>query len=92
MIIDRLENASLYSNLSPRVSAALTYLRDTDFASTEPGHYDIQGDEIYALVQDYTTRLDPSWHAKFLYAVDLKNPELKECGDENLMAHQPLPH
>ena len=41
MIIDRLENASLYSNLAPRVTAALAYLRDTDFASTEPGRYDI---------------------------------------------------
>ena len=69
MIIDRLENASLYSNLAPRVTAALAYLRDTDFASTEPGRYDIQGDEIYALVQDYTTKdaSEGKWEAHRRY-------------------------
>jgi YhcH/YjgK/YiaL family protein len=56
MIVDRLENASLYSNLAPRVTTALAYLRDKDFASMEPGRYDIQGDEIYAMVQEYTTK------------------------------------
>ena len=56
MIIDRIENASMYSGLAPRLAVALAYLRDTDFSCVEPGRYDIDGDEIYALVQAYTTK------------------------------------
>jgi YhcH/YjgK/YiaL family protein len=69
MIVDRLENASLYSNLAPRVTTALAYLRDKDFASMEPGRYDIQGDEIYAMVQEYTTKdaSEVKWEAHRQY-------------------------
>ena len=56
MIIDRIENTSMYSGLAPRLAVALAYLRDTDFSCVEPGRYDIDGDEIYALVQAYTTK------------------------------------
>ena len=56
MIIDRLENGSMYSGLAPRLSTALAYLRDTNFAGMELGRYDIDGDDIYAMVQAYTTK------------------------------------
>jgi len=56
MIIDRIDNASIYNGVAPRLAAALAYLRDTDFAGMELGRYDIDGDEIYAMVQAYTTK------------------------------------
>ena len=56
MIIDRIDNASIYNGVAPRLAAALAYLRDTDFAGMELGRYDIAGDEIYAMVQAYTTK------------------------------------
>ena len=69
MIIDRLETASLSSNLAPRVTTALASLRDKDFTSIEPGRYDIQGDEIYAIVQEYTTKdaSEVKWEAHRQY-------------------------
>ncbi|MDO8682479.1 MAG: YhcH/YjgK/YiaL family protein, partial [Armatimonadota bacterium] len=49
-------NASLYYGLGSKIEAALKYLQNTDFSALEPGRYDIQGTEIYALVQDYETK------------------------------------
>ncbi len=55
MIVDIIENKNLYVNLSPGIGAALTYLVETDFVSLEPGRYDIDGDDVFALVQEYET-------------------------------------
>ena len=55
MIVDRIENKNLYVNLSPGIGAALTYLAETDDVSLEPGRYDIDGDDVFALVQEYET-------------------------------------
>ena len=56
MVADRLENAGLYGALGAGISKALKYLQTTDFETKEPGRYDIEGDELYALVQEYDTR------------------------------------
>lgn len=56
MIIDRIDNAPMYNGLTPRLAAALTYLRDTNFSEMELDRYDIDGDEVYAMVQGYTTK------------------------------------
>lgn len=56
MIIDHIDNAAIYDGVAPRLTAALAYLRDTDFAGMELGRYDIDGDAIYAMVQAYTTK------------------------------------
>ena len=56
MIIDRIDNAPLYVGLGKRIAAALEYLRQTDFARLAPGRYDLDGDNVYALVQEYTTK------------------------------------
>jgi YhcH/YjgK/YiaL family protein len=55
LIIDRLENAALYYNIHTRISAAFRYLRDTDLAAIAPGKYEIDGDELFAIVQEYDT-------------------------------------
>lgn len=56
MIVDRIENANLYFNLSSQLAKALEVLKDTNFAEKENGRYDIDGDNIYYLVQRYTTQ------------------------------------
>ena len=56
MIIDVLKNASLYVGPAKRGAAALAHLQTTDFRGLQPGRYDIDGDNLYVLVQHYTTR------------------------------------
>ncbi len=55
MIIDTIKNYRTYRNLAPEIDVALKYLDETDLASLAPGRYDIDGDNVYALVQHYTT-------------------------------------
>lgn len=55
MIIDVLSNARLYEHLNPRIAAAFKYLQTTDLISLEPGKYAIDGDNIFAIVQEYQT-------------------------------------
>ena len=56
MIIDSIRNASLYYALGNRIAAALKYIESTDLPSLPKGKHEIQGDEVYALVQDYLTK------------------------------------
>ena len=55
MIIDKIKNASTHFGLGERFAKALLYLQSTDFKHIEPGKYEIEGDGIYALVQQYMT-------------------------------------
>jgi YhcH/YjgK/YiaL family protein len=56
MIVDRLGNPATVASLPPRLRQALEYLRVTDTASAPVGRHDIDGDRLFALVQEYTTR------------------------------------
>jgi len=56
MIIDHIRNAALYQDVGRRVGTALGYLAKTDFATMAPGRYDIDGNNVYALVQQYETK------------------------------------
>ena len=56
MILDRLENAAFYRSLSPRIAAALEYLRATDFSALADGRHEIDGDRLVAMVQRYRTK------------------------------------
>lgn len=55
MIIDILANASLYYGLGPRFVRAFEYLQQTNFAELEKGRYAIDGDRIFAIVNEYDT-------------------------------------
>jgi YhcH/YjgK/YiaL family protein len=56
MIFDQLKNAHLYFPLGERVQRALEYLINTDFTGIEPGKYEIDGDNIYAVISQYDTK------------------------------------
>lgn len=56
MILDQLHHALLYRCLSPRIAAALDYLRETDFSSVAEGRHELDGDRLAAIVQRYKTR------------------------------------
>jgi len=65
MILDQLANANLYFGLHERVAVALRFLQTCDAMTLTPGKHPVQGDAVYALVQDYTTkpRSEGTWEA-----------------------------
>ena len=56
MVIDKIENINLYKNLGNRLNKALNYIISTDLRNTVPGKYDIDGENIFALINEYQTK------------------------------------
>jgi len=56
VIIDQLSNSHLYSGLGERINKAFAYLKETDFSKMELGKYEIDGNDIFALVNEYNTK------------------------------------
>ena len=67
MIIDQLHNvlsgvypgllsATDASGLAQRLSAGFRYLETADLANTAPGRVEIDGDQVFALIQEYNTK------------------------------------
>lgn len=59
MIVDQIKNAELYACISERINKALNYIKRTDFLKMEPGKYEIDDDNIFAIVNNYETK-DPA--------------------------------
>jgi YhcH/YjgK/YiaL family protein len=55
MIVDHLKNASTYFGLGMRFTKAFRYLLSTDFGSIDSGKHELEGEYLYALVQQYRT-------------------------------------
>lgn len=55
MILDRLDNPSAVAALPPRLRAAVDFLRRGDLTSLAPGRHVVDGDRLFAIVDDYTT-------------------------------------
>jgi YhcH/YjgK/YiaL family protein len=53
MISDTITNRHIYAAISPRIKAALDYLATTDFSAMEAGRYEIDGNNLFVLVQKY---------------------------------------
>ena len=70
MIFDDLSNASLYYGVHPGVEKALRYLLDTDLEQIAEGRYEIEGDSVFALVQQYASKPKEEgfWEAHRQYA------------------------
>ncbi|MFN7980674.1 MAG: YhcH/YjgK/YiaL family protein [Vicinamibacterales bacterium] len=65
MVHDHIKYASAYFNLSPGIRLALEYLRSTDLNALTEGRHAVDGDHVFALVSDYTTKSpsDAFWEA-----------------------------
>ena len=57
MVIDHLKNAALYAGMHPRMKDAFRYLQKTDFSKIEPGRYEIDGADLFVLIQHYDPKL-----------------------------------
>ena len=58
MIIDKIENADLYKNLGERIKKSIDYIRGTDLKKLQPGRYEIDADNIFALISEYHTKAE----------------------------------
>jgi YhcH/YjgK/YiaL family protein len=56
MIIDLIENLKYYPQLGDRLQKAFNFISETDLLPLKTGKYDIEGDNIYAVVSQYKTR------------------------------------
>lgn len=73
MIIDRIDNASFYYSIHPKFKYAFDYLDQIDIHTIPAGKYEMDGDAVYALVQEYNTKLKEQgvWEAHRSY-IDLQ--------------------
>jgi YhcH/YjgK/YiaL family protein len=65
MIADRIEDSETYGAAGSRLEKALAWLRSTDTTRLEVGSIEIEGDEIYALIQEYMTEAVTDWSLEF---------------------------
>lgn len=56
MVLDKIENSRLYAALGERIDKAFTWLRETDLTQTPVGKYEIDNDDVFALVNEYNTK------------------------------------
>jgi YhcH/YjgK/YiaL family protein len=55
MVVDHIAQADKYKALHPGITKALDYLRNTDFTQMELGRYEIDGENLVAIVNEYAT-------------------------------------
>lgn len=69
MITSTIAQLHWYRIISPHFAKAIEYALTTDFAPMEPGKYDIDGDNVFAIVNEYTTKpaaeCDPESHRQY---------------------------
>lgn len=56
MVFDRIENAATYYRLSSRIETALRFLQRNDLQTLPLGRMELDGDRLFALVQEYPTK------------------------------------
>ena len=56
MIIDKLINAEFYYGINEKIKTSLHYLKNTDLLNLENGRYEIDGDNIFMIIQDYQSK------------------------------------
>ena len=68
MIKDRLEFAERYYNISDKLKIGFEWLKNSDLKSMESKKYIIDGENLYANLQDYDTKLEADYevHRKYI--------------------------
>jgi biofilm protein TabA len=56
MILDELRNARVYNGLGPLFARALAFLQKTDLARLPSGRHEIEGDALFAIVDESPTK------------------------------------
>lgn len=56
MIVDKIGNAPIYFGMNPRIKKALEFLQDNDISALDKGRHEIDGDDVFVNVVEYTSR------------------------------------
>jgi YhcH/YjgK/YiaL family protein len=56
MITSTLSQLHCYKIISPNFEKAIQYALSTDFTALEPGKYAVDGENVFAIVNEYTTK------------------------------------
>lgn len=82
MILDQLSASAAYESLHPLFPKAFAYLRAFD-VKTEDGKYELQGQDLVAIVQRYRTApsAEKLWEAHQVYGdIQVVTQGLEHCG------------
>jgi biofilm protein TabA len=65
MIYDQISNSSLYYPIHPAFKRAFEFIRRPELAAMAVGKYEIDGQNLYAMVQEYASKRkeDAKWEA-----------------------------
>jgi len=82
MIFDSIENAEMYYGLNGRIKTAFEFIKKTNFETLNEERVEIDGDNIFAMIQKYKTRNseDAKWEAHRKY-IDI---QFMVSGAENM--------
>ena len=61
MVFDKIENSKLYTSLSEDIAKGLAFIVENELAQLEPGKYEIDKDNVLAIVQEYETKGRAGW-------------------------------
>lgn len=56
MITDVLDNSHVYAGLNAGFKLAFKFLQETDFTEVKNGKYEIEGDNLFAIVNEFETK------------------------------------
>lgn len=82
MVLDQLNNAHLYHGLSPRIKKGLEYIATTDFSKKAAGKYELEGQLIFVMVNEYETK--PSEACKLEAHLKYIDIQLMLTGEEQV--------
>ena len=70
MIFDKITNAKMYDGFHAGIKKGLDFLLETDLVSLEVGTYQIDGEKVFVMIQEYDTKLPEvcRWEAHYKYA------------------------
>jgi YhcH/YjgK/YiaL family protein len=69
MISENIKNSKDYSKINVNLGKAIDFLKEKDLSKLEVGDYEIDGKNVFAFVQEYTTQLEEErrWEAHRKY-------------------------
>ncbi len=56
MIVDHLDNALMYGGLGRRIAIGLALLNEESVQQSAPGKYEVEGDNLFYIVDEYETK------------------------------------
>jgi len=93
MVVDNLQNASLYFGLHKNFQLAFEYLQKTDFSQVENGKYELDGENVFAIVNRYETHFaeELKWEAHRKYIdIQFVSKGFEQIGIEDINEVPPL--